>query len=351
MKPESATDPTTVASVWLTRLHEGRLSSRESAEFADWLRDSPLHVHEFLECLAVWESLGHVHIELDDRSLAAIGNVVDIDRARTGGAGSMTVRHNASRRRFGVAAVAAAVAVGMIGAWLVIGTPASNPTADVLTTDIGEQRSVTLPDGSLITLNTQSTVRVDIQRGERNVELLSGEVLFGVVADPSRPFVVTVDDTQITVVGTEFNVRRHDDRVLVTVIEGSVRVAQPYLGAGGVPREELLLTGGQQSAVSDVGFSVMAVEVADVVAWKERKLVFDRTRLADIADEFNRYNRKQLIIDGEALGNKRFSGMFFSNDLDSFLKALEVIESIHIETNSDGTRVIVRITDRSFETP
>jgi len=95
----------------------------------------------------------------------------------------------------------------------------------------------------------------------------------------------------------------------------------------------------------------MAVEVADVVAWKERKLVFDRTRLADIADEFNRYNRKQLIIDGEALGNKRFSGMFFSNDLDSFLKALEVIESIHIETNSDGTRVIVRITDRSFETP
>ncbi len=350
MKRESAVDPTEAASAWLTRLNDGTLTRRESAQFADWLRESPVHVHEFLECLAVWESLGHVRCELDEQSLAAIGNVVEIDRARIAATGAARDRGKSPRLRWAAAAAAGFV---VVGAWLAIGLPDQGRAAEVLTTDVGEQRSVTLQDGSLITLNTQSSVRVDVRDTERNVELLSGEALFGVAADPARPFVVTVDDTRITVIGTEFNVRRHDDRVLVTVVEGRVQVEQQHSNAGGSGSvgAPLLLTDGQQSEVSDVGLNIMSVEVADVVAWKERKLVFHRTRLADIASEFNRYNRKQLTVDGDELGNKRFSGIFLSNDIDSFLEVLEVIESVHIETSGDGSRIIVRSTDHGFETP
>jgi len=342
MKRESAADPTAVASSWLTRLNDGRLSRRESAEFADWLRDSPVHVHEFLECLAILESLGHVRSELDERSLAAIGNVVEIDRTPTAAAGALGDVEKPRRWALGRAAAAAAALV-VVAVWLTIGSLDPERTADVLTTDIGEQRSVTLQDGSLITLNTRSSVRVDVRDTERNVELLSGEVLFGVAADPARPFVVTVDDTRITVIGTEFNVRRHDDRVLVTVIEGTVRVEQATPNAGGVAstNEHLMLTGGQQSATSNSGLSVVSVEVADVVAWKDRKLVFRDTRLADIADEFNRYNRTRLIVDAGPLEDKRFSGVFFANDAESFLEVLEEVEAIRVETIDDGTRIVV----------
>src|SRR5581483_7239884 len=133
------------------------------------------------------------------------------------------------------ALVAAALLIVSVGAWVLMRVPTS------FETEVGEQRSVVLQDGSVVTLNTSSHIDVDLRKDRRVIRLSRGEALFQVARDATRPFDVVAGPVTVQAVGTEFNVDRRDARTTVTVVEGQVRVSTQAASvpAGSAPEKML----------------------------------------------------------------------------------------------------------------
>ena len=173
--------------------------------------------------------------------------------------------------------------------------------------------------------------------------------MFHVVHDPGRPFIVRSDTTAVRAVGTQFDVYRKDSALVVTVVEGRVTVgkgleSQQSSGAssvssnsGGQPAasdQAVLLSAGEQVTVTRTSAQKPhRADVSAATAWLQRRLIFDDTPLADVAEEFNRYSVRRLIIDDEELARRPISGIYSSSDpasLVGFLRAqptLQVIET------------------------
>lgn len=181
-------------------------------------------------------------------------------------------------------------------------------TQNAYVTGIGEQRSITLEDGSLVHLNTDSKVEVDFSAEARNLRLVRGEALFIVERDSTRPFTVTAGDTAVRAIGTQFNVRRNTAGTEVAVVEGTVQVTAMREHAG-VPTQRLLA--GEQAQVMQGKISPRSRQTgADPLAWRQRRLIFHDARLANVAEEFNRYNRTKIRIEGDAAKDILLSGIF-----------------------------------------
>jgi transmembrane sensor len=202
-------------------------------------------------------------------------------------------------------------------------------------TEQGGFQRISLQDGSTALLNTNSEIRVKLTSTRREIVLVHGEALFTVAHDSYRPFDVTAADTVVRAVGTEFSVRLRDQQqVDVIVKEGRVAIDPP---------DELPDTkAAQQRPVASTRLSTLAAgeavsvksrkltvrKIADEdmtrkLAWTQGRLWFDRVTLAEAVTEFNRYNRRQLVIDDPAIENLHIGGAFEATDLDSFVAALQ----------------------------
>ena len=348
------------------------------AEFAAWLKTSPEHVNEFLAVAALWGALPEVSEQPSIEALVELAagehNVVELGpMSKEAGAGGLTSPERAesiepsqgnarSRRghwRFGLAA--AMFAAAMVATVLVLRPPATDP--NLYTTAIGEQTSLPLPDGSLVTLNTLSTLRVAYSNGFRDIHLTRGEALFDVAKDPDRPFRVITEHAVIQAVGTQFNVRSYANDVTVTVVEGIVDVSATTLGplsgeaarlpddsSANLPTDALLptrLTVGQQATVVPQSSKVAVVEttIDKATAWRERRLVFESLSLADVIDEFNRYNTPPLLIDEPELRALPISGVFRANDRESFVAFLAQMQLATAHTRDDGVIVLRKVSE------
>jgi transmembrane sensor len=201
-------------------------------------------------------------------------------------------------------------------------------------TPVGRMETVVLQDGSRVTLNTDTAIKVMLGARERRIVMLRGEAFFDVSPDPSRPFVVEGDHSSAVAVGTHYAVRvgEADD---VAVEEGHVSVStaarQVMLDAGGVahiPREGDLASG--------VG------DVATMTSWREGKLVFSGRPLSDVLDELGRYRSGRIIVVGEALSRMRVSGVFETTNVDQSLAALEASLPITVRSYAGGMIPLVR---------
>lgn len=215
-------------------------------------------------------------------------------------------------------------------------------------TPIGGLETISLADGSRVTLNTDTRIRVDLGEKERRLELSKGEAFFVVAKDATRPFVVYVDNKRVRAVGTQFSVRRDADDIQVVVTEGRVRlehaaVIPPIEDLVRVPPPATLLTAGAiaRTAKSEVLVQERSAPDAEqLLSWRSGYLVFEGTPLADAAAEFNRYNTQKIVIDDPALAALRIGGNFRSNNTDAFLWLLK--SGFHVEAEEDGARVILR---------
>ena len=159
-------------------------------------------------------------------------------------------------------------------------------------------------DGTELTLNTRTVAEVEWHLRTRQVRLVDGEALFDVAHAAWRPFLVRAGATTVRVVGTAFNVRRADPRVTVTVLRGRVHVED----ASG----DAVVLGARQAAESAGG--VLAVRAAPdpgaAAAWKDGKLMFDRTPLAQALADINRYRNVPAVLADPALDGLQISGVF-----------------------------------------
>ena len=338
------------AAHWVVALADGDERSRKA--FAAWLRLSPEHIKEFLAVAGIWYTLPDISSQPEAEELAHLvamqPNVVAMPDAA----------ENESKRTPAIASSprwlgrAAAVLVAAAACVIFLILPRGEDP-NLYTTGIGQQSSVPLPDGSLVTLNTQSTVQLAYSQEYRDLHLVEGEALFDVKKDATRPFRVMTTQAVIRAVGTKFNVRKDPDTVKVTVLEGTVDVA-PSVGLATV---DVLVDGrparsdaptavrvgsGQQAQVqSGVVRSATAVAaVEDAIAWRQRRLVFDAVSLAEVIEEFNRYNDPPALIEDKTLESVPISGVFRSNDRDSFLQFLSQMQLAEYSTDSDGTIIL-----------
>ena len=231
-------------------------------------------------------------------------------------------------------------------------SPVAAPTRATVVHEPTATRRV-LEDGTVVELNRDAKLTVAYSPVARRVRLERGEAHFTVTKNPARPFVVTARGMDVHAVGTAFNVRLDTATVEVLVTEGRVRVDEtpPAASAAPAPRASLvpLLEAGQRAVVSLETQSappriatLTAGEIERVLAWQHRMLEFTSAPLAEIAAEFNRRNRLQLVVLDPELAAVRMSASFRSDNIEGFVRLAEVGFGARAERRSD-TELVLRL--------
>ncbi|MGH8176118.1 MAG: FecR family protein [Steroidobacter sp.] len=335
------------AAEWLDRLKTA--GPRERAAFMQWLKESPGHIREMLLAAACDAALRNIdprrRIDLEQLRSASAQNVVPVRGARFP---VLQATYRGARRTW-MAGLAAGFACLAVVLFVSPGLYKDLLHPGQYTTAVGEQRAIKLPDGSVIDLNTQSSVQVNFSARARDVYLGAGQAMFAVAHDETRPFRVHVGPAVIQAIGTKFDVRRLADRTDVAVIEGLVQIKHET--SRGSPdttlaeiSERTRLAAGEAASIALQGQVTppAPVDIAQVSAWQQRRLIFRNDTLAEIVDEFSRYNRTpQIRIEGDELRAKRFSGVFDADDPESLVAYLESDDALAFERQ--GRELVIRI--------
>jgi transmembrane sensor len=313
------------AAEWYEAIRAGETDT-SSDEFRRWISESPRHVDAFMvvagQAPLIRDVLKSTPMLLHEQLRRFTPSPVPIESASVGD-NSEIAQPGQKRSRFSWAgslawgSLAASVAVLAVVLW---GAPSRWQHFE---TGAGEQRAMTLADGSIVNLNAQSIVEVRLQGYERDLRLLRGDAIFKVAHDKLRPFNVSTATANVRAVGTEFAVALKDEGTTVTVMEGKVEVRPTGQPAAASPESTsnralpVAVEAGQEARVNGTGtvrFEPHA-DVAASVSWLQRKLVFRHTLIEDMVPEVNRYNRgTQLHLEGVRTGVFRFSGTFDAND-------------------------------------
>lgn len=312
----SAEDQERMAADWLAREDRG-LSAQEHAAMQAWLAQSSLNRVAYLRLKAAWQRADRL------AALRAPGAA-----PRQAGASIM-----AHWRLLAAAGLLLALVSG--GVFHLV---SRQPPAQTYATALGGSQQVRLADGSRMELNTNTRVHTEVTSTSRTVTLDSGEAYFDVVHDDRRPFVVYAGNRRITDLGTRFSVYRKDDDVRVTVQEGRVRVdvlgnplvASPVVAEGG---HAVIARGAETLLIAKT-----PSDISNDLSWRSGMLVFNQQTLAEVAEQFNRYNRQRILVEGGAR-KIRIGGSFRADNVAGFAALLR--QGFGLTVNRRGDDIIV----------
>lgn len=315
------------AADWLIAQAEGPLSEERQAEFDAWLNASDGNKAAYWRLEYGWGqadrigALGHGPIEASSET------------------------DSGAKSRWWIPAAIAASIIAAVGIqqfateWPGQKAAPTPIVAQSYSTPLGGKRLLGLADGSRIQLNTQSRLRTGISDARREVWLDQGEAFFEVAHRDGQPFIVHAGDRQITVLGTKFSVRRDGSKVIVTVLEGRVRVDELSENR---PVRSSIIAGGDIAVAEGSATLVTArseAKVDSALSWRRGMLTFDQQPLTTIATEFNRYNAKKLVLKGQSVGTIRITGTFPSNKPDAFARLLRDAYGMGVEDTDSEIRV------------
>lgn len=228
-------------------------------------------------------------------------------------------------------ALGATALLVLLGAGLVWLDPAYQH--EQFRTAIGERQVVKLADGSQMTLDSDSRATVAWHLRTRRVELQTGQALFDVAKTRVRPFLVDAGAAQVKVLGTLFSVSRLEDSVSVTLVRGAVSVTD-----ASAARNTAQLVPGQQVQVRQrVLQAPVSIDADAAIAWKDSRLIFDRTPLAEALAQIQRYRQAPIVLDDASLASLPVSGVFDNRNVEDLLHLLPSILPLSLNTESDGT--------------
>lgn len=289
------------AARWVVRLRDDPPNEQAEIEFDEWLAQSAEHRACYMRCemaMALARELEGDRAFKDDLAVCAA---------------SFAAQSRATTRR------------------------ESSSGAQRLHTAVGEQRTITLADRSVVTLNTDTSISVLIDARTRRVDLHHGEALFSVSHDPSRAFDVWAAGGKVRAVGTRFSVGIDRGEVTVSVLEGAVIVSS---AAGGAAESQRVRA--NESVRYAANGRLNALEAADVRrinAWSDGKLVFDQVPLARAIAEFNRYTDRKIVLGSAQIGDEQVSGSLRIGDAESLKFLLR--ESLGLRAVDQGGIVLV----------
>lgn len=354
------------AASWLVRRLDG-MTPEEEAEFEEWLAADPAHAEALAQMEDVWGRMDELPGEGVDALKAGLAPGV-ADGMPPSQVASPTPRApqplrpqpaSPGRRawfldlgRLMPQAAAAAAAFGIVGGgWYGWDAWQRRPTfIQSFATQRGQQQEVNLPDGSTLWLDTATQVDVALYRQRREVRLSEGQVFFAVQADPEQPFDVFAGATRVTVVGTRFSVRctrsgvGEEGSVSVVVEEGRVRVAgrsdaaRELAAAGAFVELDAgrSVTADAAGALGPVGSGAPAA-----AAWREGRIDFNGTPLAQALAEFERYGNTGLAIRDPAVAALKVQGSFDLRHVGAFARALPQVLPVLLKPADGGKTEIV----------
>lgn len=338
------------AAAWLARRDGDEWTLEDQAALTEWLDQSTAHRVAFLRLESVWEGARRARV----LSTSSPGVVPPPKKLQESPffhsvvpetAGSRP--HRRSSQRWAVAAaLLLAVGIGSAGYvlhWFVPG--------NVYNTSVGGISSIPLSDGTVVTLNTASRIRVEFEPNERRVVLERGEAYFAVKRNLARPFVVVAGDQRIVDVGTQFSVRRDPSGLRVVVTEGIVRLESPRAdirsASGSIPvivpknltEIDVPLSAGAVAFTQDGDLLIHKESIRqaeEMMSWRRGYLTFHDTTLADAVAEFNRYNVRHITIEDPQVAGIRISGTFRPTDYQAFVRLLRDGYSVDVRDTDEG---------------
>lgn len=360
------------ATEWLLRFNEGEVDAPAREEFNHWLRASPEHVRAYLRISAFWQESAHLGGKSTPRDIDVLvacakaeANVFPLEfgpHPRAHDAAGRSVSSGPPKRLYWTVAATLLLAIGVgAAAWYKF---YADPT---FATDIGEQRTVNLPDGSTVIINARSRLKVAFTQEERVIDLREGQALFKVAKNPARPFIVRSGGASVRAVGTQFDVYRKDSGTVVTVVEGRVAVRPgeslgspryapeqglgektssppPVAEEGPGVREtkggEVFLAAGEQALITSRSAQRSAAAHLDATtAWTRGLLVFDGAPLSEVVHEFNRQNVKPLTLSGAELADLKISGTFPASGAERIVRFLEDRFHVNVTETDEEIRI------------
>ncbi|MDQ7018702.1 MAG: FecR family protein [Robiginitomaculum sp.] len=320
---------------WHVRLQGGAATSDDWMAFTRWLETDPAYNAAYDAVVRIWDVAGELAEPacLSDGKKTSTKNIIAFPFHRLPSA--VRARPIVFGGGFGTA-IAATL--------LVLAAPVflSSQSASY-STGIGEQRTITLADGTTVMLNTNTDISIHYGKNIRQVNMKKGEAFFTVHHDQSRPFTVAVNDLKVTDVGTRFDIRNDLGRTQVSVTEGIVDIG--LVMANGEPRsvmpKPVRLTAGDQ-AVYRIGHDLEThtFDVEQLTAWKQGQLVFENDNLATVTAELNRYFDRPVILADADLGNLRFSGVLQIHDQKRALRDLTAFFSLKTKETSSSVLLL-----------
>jgi transmembrane sensor len=304
------------ATFWLERREFGDWGEDDQTELDAWLAESKAHCATFWRLEAAWDRT---------HRLAAL-RLPKTEQIAT------------ARRPFwrniirGAAALAVISVLGVVGAIYSV-----HPQETTYSTPVGGREVITLADGSLVELNTDTILRARIDANYREVRLVQGEAYFEVTHDAKHPFSVMVADRRVTDLGTKFLIRSDPNRVEVSLLDGRVRFDSANSRTQTPSR--VLVPGDVVVATAD-SMSVTkkpASQLVTSLAWRRGVLVFDNTPLADAVAELNRYASRKLVIADSATGKIEIGGTFPTSNVTAFTRVARELFGLRIENRGDET--------------
>jgi transmembrane sensor len=322
------------AAAWIWRMDPAVVAVADRQAFDAWLRQDPRHRRAAAELSAVWSALDGLAEAKREEKIATFAKKA-----------KLPLLHHPQRRWFAAAAMLAAVAVGAM--WLQQGSE-----LQTLATAVGQQRNVTLADGSIVTLNTNTIVETALRRHTREIYLRKGEAHFQVAHDRSRPFLVHAGDAVVRAVGTEFEVRvLTDQHVDVVVNEGRVEVqttapmpASPSPYPSAHPRAAAATTvralnAGERLSTASRDYAVTPVtaqQLSSELAWREGAIIFDGEPLSEAIAEIERYTDARIVISDPQIAGLRVGGRFRTGDVQEFFDALQTALPVSVRHTDAG---------------
>ena len=331
----------------LLQLWSGQLSEAEAAAIRARAKDDPRFREEYLGALEILAAMEKLEATSEIRAIAEESRQI------------IELRRSKRRTALGIAAGV----VLAVGAALLYVAPWSAPDDSHLErhfTRIGEQKTIDLDDGSVVTLNTATQLVVDYSEQGRKILLERGEAYFEVAKDLARPFRVELGVRSVTAIGTAFTIRKHPERYRVAVLQGAVSLHElteeaslsaPSISDDGEP---VAIEGTVQRRVDEGWVAEFEVSGNRMTAfqpesmeryrgWRSGMLRFDREPLYQVIQELNRYSRKKILIEDAAIMEISVYASVSVKELDSALNALEQLLPIEITKHYD--RIVITGSD------
>jgi len=327
------------AAEWFARMKDPQVPLDDRRRFVRWLKQSQVHVAEYLTVADIDGDLRRAHLPLTLPG-AVPSNVVAL--FASAGERSAASRDVAPVRwkvaaTIAVCAVAALLSFGVRTAWY----------ERSIETELGEWKTVRLADGSELKLGPNTRLTLDLSDAQRTIALVRGEAYFKVAKDATRPFVVEANAYAVRAVGTEFAVSRRKHELIVTVSEGLVRVARasstkPSVDDDDGPLElSVPIAANQQLRIADMWpVTPSEIDVGYALAWRERRLIFQSgDTLAEAVEEFNLRNRVQLRVDARA-ATLPVRGIFDASKPITFAQNMDITSPVALRLLAANTLLI-----------
>jgi transmembrane sensor len=345
-----ATDMEHRACEWMLRSEGGNLTEEMRADLERWLLE-PRHRITFLRIREAWRRASRM------RTACPLDGIVDPDLLKNA---EVTFRsrdtNSASRWPFRfVASAALTLILCLVG--LSSGITLRPTDWIKYTTSVGSYENIALADGSGIQLNTDSEIRARLTPDRREIEVIRGEALIKAVRDTRRPFTVSAANLVVHAnsinAAASFTVRlRAPTAVDVSVKQGSV-VLGPSEKLVDValrrdPFSHSTLVEGEMAVVRPEGIHLDRVGLEEInrkLSWTTGLLSFQGETLSEATDEFNRYNRKRLIITNPSIANHRIGGAFQATDPEAFVSALQKCFRVRVDVygSTDSNSAVIQL--------